>query len=116
MFEIDITASGLYYDGAINITLIDYDMQTMNLESQSVAKIYPVLSTSKVSGTDFAKINEGTAYFDDLIFINQPGATNVMFLLGSVTLDETKIKAGLNLTTSEYNQYYKTFIKTNFRY
>lgn len=88
--------SGIKHDGILSLAIVDFDNQTMNLESDSTIKIVRTNEQSSVTGTDSAKINNGTAIFDDLEFISFPGSSNVKYSITSSLLDSDKIKIGLD--------------------
>ena len=87
---IDNVASGIQLQ-ALVLVLVDYDNQTMVLDSTSQLKILPSLSLSKVSGINVAKLWNGIASFGKLIFISNPGSQNVIYQILSKAIDEAKL-------------------------
>ena len=73
------------------LVLADYDNQTMILDSTSQLKILPTLNSSKVSGINVAKLWNGVASFDQLVFISNPGSQNVIYQISSKAIDEAKL-------------------------
>jgi hypothetical protein len=61
--------SGIKHDGVLSLAIVDFDNQTMNLESDSTIKIVRTNEQSSVTGTDSAKISNGTAKFNSLELI-----------------------------------------------
>ena len=90
--SIDNVGSGIQYDSQLHLALVDYDNQTMLLDSQDSITINPLnFSESSIFGTNTGLLQNGVSSFTDLIFENQPGATDVVFVSSSKAIDSTKI-------------------------
>ena len=87
---IDNVGSGIKLQTLV-LVLADYDNQTMVLDSISQLKILPTLNSSKVSGINVAKLWNGIASFDQLVFISNPGSKNVIYQISSKAIDEAKL-------------------------
>ena len=87
---IDNVGSGIKLQTLV-LVLVDYDNQTMVLDSTSQLKILPTLNLSKVSGINVAKLWNGVASFDQLVFISNPGSQNVIYQISSKAIDEAKL-------------------------
>ena len=72
-------ASNLEYETTLYFDLIDYDGQVLNLEDSSTIKIVADSPGTSVKGTDFAKLTEGKAEFDNLIFVGETGDSDILF-------------------------------------
>jgi predicted outer membrane repeat protein len=107
--------SGLLYAQDLDIKLVDYDEQIMNLENDRVVKLATITEGAKISGNDYAKLEEGQAKITNLIFTHSPGAQNIEYNLLSKVLDKEQIKVGLSLDEEEY-QHYLTKVYVNFRF
>jgi len=81
---LDEVVSGLEYETILEFRLVDYDEQLLILEDSSTVKITSNSLGASVKGTDFAKLNNGTSTFDNLIFKSEAGAQNVSFQYDSI--------------------------------
>ena len=103
--------SGIEYEGSIDMALLDYDNQTMVLNSQDSITINPFNFTdSSIFGTNFGQLANGTTTFSGLTFVNQPGAMNVPFVASSKAIDTDKINKVFG------NQFNDTIIDISFRW
>ena len=84
---IDLVGSGVTYDTSLTFVLVDYDNQTMVLDSSSIIEIDSISSSTSVSGINEIKVEEGIATFRNLIFTSKPGDVDVQFELTSKALD-----------------------------
>ena len=113
---IEDVASGLLYNHSLYFDLIDFDGQTMNLENSHTIKVSPVNVNASVKGTDSAKINNGTALFDNLIFESTEGEVKytsiTQFELTSKAIDSTII----NTLFGGSIQNYTNLLDVKFRY
>ena len=99
--------SGIKFKYILTLTIIDFDDQTFP-DSTSSIKINSITQGASVSGFNSAKVNNGVAEFDNLIFISAPGAKHIMFKVTSNAIDVAKNLAQ-NLTTY-------TLIDVSFRF
>ena len=76
-------ASGIQHSDKLVLSLVDFDNQTMVLDSESTLKISPVTNNASISGTDYAKVNKGVATFEGVTFITQAGTQNVIYKMTS---------------------------------
>ena len=84
---IELVGSGVTYDTPLVFMLVDYDNQTMVLDSSSIIEVNSISSSTSVSGINEIKVVEGSITFSDLIFTSQPGDVDVQFELTSKALD-----------------------------
>ena len=89
--------SGIKIGSILKFTLMDYDNQTVPDSSNSI-KINSITQEASVSGFNSAKVSNGVAEFDNLIFISAPGVKNIMFKVTSNAINVAKNLAQ-NLTT-----------------
>ena len=75
---------------SLNLALVDFDDQIMNLVSTSNIKIVGVDSNTEVIGISEVRATEGMSNFTDVSFINFPGAENVKFMASSLEIDQNK--------------------------
>lgn len=81
--------SGVKLESTLKLELIDYDNQKVTDDSNSI-KINSLTQGALVSGFNSAKFKSGMAEFDNLIFIQSPGAQHVYFKATSNAIDATK--------------------------
>ena len=84
--------SGAAYSNKLNLTIIDYDNQVMNLLSNSQIKIVAVINNATVKGIDSSKLIDGVAEFDNIQFIYKPGHPNTTYLAISNLIDANKVR------------------------
>ena len=89
--------SGIKIGSILQLILIDYDNQTVP-DSSNLIKINHLTQGASVSGFNSAKVNNGLAKFENLVFISAPGANHIMFKAASNAIDITKNQAQ-NLST-----------------
>lgn len=91
--------SGLVYEEALNLALMDQDNQIMNQESSSTIKI---ISTggNNVEGIVSERMINGIATFKDIIFVDFPGAKNSTFEITSKALNNLQIQYGVTLNNT----------------
>ncbi|CAI2369723.1 unnamed protein product [Moneuplotes crassus] len=109
---LDDIPSGLKYETPLSFDLVDFDGQVMNLINSVNIKILTNDSNLSVRGSDFAVTKNGTATFDNLIFIGETGMKNKTFRLTSVKLDQQIINQVLDNSDKKYTN----FIDISFRY
>lgn len=102
---IDGVGSGILYPNALTFEVIDKDNQVMNLIDGYTVNIETMSTDYRVRGTTTAMINKGIATFNDLIFISEPGSTDIIYEITSKILDSEQIKNGLGLTTETEKEY-----------
>ena len=102
--------SGVLLNNSLKLMLVDFDNQTMVLDSVSQIKILPIFSSTKVQGVNVAKVWNGIATFDQLIFTSQPGLQSITFQILSKAIDTSKISEVFG------NQMSKDIIKVSFRF
>ena len=86
--------SGVVYEDEVRLVLLDYDNQTMVLNSQDYIDVNPSnFSESSVLGTNHGQLISGVASFSSLIFQHQPGASNITFIASSKAIDKDKIES-----------------------
>ena len=86
--------SGIRYENDLTLALVDYDDQEMVSNNQDLIKINPLNSSgSFILGTNFGQLTNGVTTFDNLIFISQPGTTNVKYIASSSSIDTDKIQS-----------------------
>ena len=84
--------SGIKIASTLKFALIDFDNQTVP-DSSSLIKINNLSQGASVSGFNSAKVNNGVAEFNNLIFIAAPGAKHIMFKATSNAIDASKNQA-----------------------
>ena len=102
--------SGLLSPNALVLSLVDYDNQTMVLDSTSQLKITPTMNSTRVSGVNVAKVWNGIATFNQLIFIGPPRSHNMYFKISSKAIDVEKLSEIFG------DQMYDNAIKVSFRF
>ena len=83
--------SGAAYSHQLNLTIVDYDNQVMNLLSNSQVKIVAVTNNASVKGIDSSKLIGGVAEFDNIQFVYRPGHSNTTYLAISNLIDANKV-------------------------
>ena len=83
--------SGAAYSNQLNLTIVDYDNQVMNLLSNSQVKIVAVTNNASVKGIDSSKLIDGVAEFDNIQFVYRPGHSNTTYLAISNLIDANKV-------------------------
>ena len=107
---IDSMVSGMQYDQAVKLSLIDYDNQTMLLNNVNQITINPVNKTSTLmKGTNTALLRNGVSSFSNLIVNTQPGRSNVQFQASSKAIDAAKVN-------EVYGYADNNLISANFRF
>ena len=84
--------SGIKIGSSLKLVLLDFDNQTVPDNSNSI-KINAITQGASVSGFNSAKINNGIAEFNNLIFIAAPGAKHIMYKATSNAIDVIKNQA-----------------------
>ena len=84
--------SGIKIGSSLKLVLLDFDNQTVSDNSNSI-KINAITQGASVSGFNSAKINNGIAEFNNLIFIAAPGAKHIMYKATSNAIDVIKNQA-----------------------
>jgi hypothetical protein len=75
------------------LKLVDYDDQTMVLDSSSQILIQPAnRSISSLSGFNSESLHQGIAIFENITFLAKPGSQNTTFLTFSKAINVNKIK------------------------
>jgi hypothetical protein len=75
------------------LRLVDYDDQTMVLDSSSQILIQPAnRSISSLSGFNSESLHQGVAVFENITFLAKPGSQNTTFFALSKAIDVNKIK------------------------
>ena len=114
--SIENVASGITYSAAqLVFHLVDFDNQTMVLESESTMKIVPDSQIASITGTDYAKIHNGVAAFKDLVFKAEAGVKIVTYRVTSKAIDDMQVQQGLGLTNNLANST-STLLNLSFRY
>ena len=75
----------------LNLTVVDYDNQTMILENSNKISILPLDIGASVIGTYTAKTINGIASFETIGFEYSPGAKNIRYKASSPQIDDNKI-------------------------
>ena len=89
--------SGIKMGSTLSFMLLDYDNQKFPDNSNSI-KVNAQTQRASVSGFNSAKVDQGVAEFNNLIFTSSPGAKHIMFRVTSNAIDATKNQAQ-NLST-----------------
>ena len=89
--ELQSVGSGVKYHEEIGVRLVDFDGQTTVLDNSDIVKIVPLNENTSISGIDNAKLNNGVAVFDNLIFEAEPGSQNIKYKVYSDSLDHSKL-------------------------
>lgn len=122
--NIDNIGSSINLEKPIDIIVVDSNSQPMNQLNTGSVKIVTDLglffdqnlaTNHSVQGIDSAKITNGTARFDDIAFISEPGQQGVKYYFYSSVIDYDKVFALDGVESGEYEQYI-THAKVNFRY
>ena len=92
----------------LDLALVDYDNQIMNLVNSSNIKIRVNDNDSSLQGTSEVRASEGISNFSDIAFIKMPGTENVKFRANSTEIDQNKVQ---HLTLPTDNS-----ISVSFRY
>ena len=88
--------SGAAIDTPVVLSLMDYDNQVMNLDNENQVSIFSSNTTeSSVRGTNTVKLNNGLASFDSIIFVSEPGSTNIEFSATSKSINRAKIASAI---------------------
>lgn len=99
---LDTIASGIKYNNTLKFNLVDYDGQVMVLEDEHTIKITPVTNGVSITGSDVAKIKNGTASFSDLTFVAQAGMKDVEYVLTSKVMSYSILMRILKRLTNEF--------------
>jgi hypothetical protein len=110
--KIDEVPSGLLYGQKLIVNVVDFDGQIVNNENSKTVKLSPITFGAFVGGTDYAKITNGTADFDNLIFRYMIGTPGVMYSLTSSAIDHQIVNRILNESNSRG---FSNTIEVNFR-
>ena len=110
--HIEGAASGLKHTDTLSFEIIDFEGQVVNNENKDTVKIASSTSEVSLSGTNFAKINNGTIEFDNLVFIAQAGQTNVKYSVSSSAINSEILS--LTVPNSSLAQY-STSLNLSFR-
>lgn len=102
--------SGISYSAGFSLALYDHDDQIMAIDNTSQIKISGFTPGSQVLGINEVKVTAGAATFSDVIFIQKPGATDVLF---EVTSTGTNMK---NLRLAYGQDYSLEKITVDFRF
>lgn len=84
-------ASGQIYNGALKLSVVDYDNQVSFFTEGGTISINPIKPGSNVLGRNTESIVNGTATFTGLIFIAEPGSESVEFEVTSSAIDKDKL-------------------------
>ena len=76
----------------IELTLVDYDDQVMNLVNSSNIKIVSTNDSTQAIGTSEVRAIEGKSSFENIGFIDYPGAQNTTFMASSTEIDQNKVQ------------------------
>lgn len=76
--NLENVASGLEYEDALNFDLVDIDNQLMNLEINPL-KLNTIEANTSITGTNEARLDNGTASFEGVIFGAETGAKNIRY-------------------------------------
>jgi len=88
--------SGITVDTPISLSLMDYDNQVINTDNEGQISIFSANnSESSVRGTNTVKLENGVATFDSIIFVSDPGSTNIEFSATSKSIDQVKIASAI---------------------
>jgi len=84
--------SGLQYSESITVKIVDFEGQVVNSENKNTFKISSSAQGSSIGGTDFAKITDGTAVFDNLFFVAEAGSKNIGYTLSTLAISRPIIE------------------------
>ena len=96
-------ASGQTYIPGIQLELVDYDGQTVELGLTSTVTIQSIESDTRVDGTNKVVMTNGTVDLDDLILIAEPGSSDVNFEVLSNSIDYDRVSVHLGYAASSIN-------------
>ena len=108
----DVPSGLILENTSISFDLVDSEGQKMNLINEGTIKIVPVTIIASVASTDYAKINNGTVMFDNMIFKAKAGYLNAQYKLTTKAID-SQISS---LVQSNSGNAYNTYIDVSFRY
>jgi hypothetical protein len=104
MIKLNNVPSGLLFEEKITVDIVDYDSQIVTIENSNTIKVSPITSGARATGTDFAKITNGTAVFDNLIFRYKAGSPEVMYSITSTAINLQIINQVFNgSSTNDYS-------------
>ena len=104
--------SNIEHNTNLLLDLVDYDGQVMNLENTFTATILENDPNIEIKGTNTAKFANGTALFDNLIFVGENGMQNAVYEVATRSIDQSIITTVLNNSDGEYDN----TIDVSFRY
>ena len=84
--------SGIAYDTSFTLGLYDYERQIVVADSISQITITKSSSQQNVAGTNLLKVNKGVATFSNIIFISNPGDTDINFAISTSGLNPSNLK------------------------
>ena len=107
---IDNMVSGIQYDQDVKLSVVDYNNQTMSLNSVNQITINPVNKTAvSTKGTNSGLLRSGVATFNNLIINTKPGSTNMLLQATTSAIDSAKVK-------EVYGSVSNNLISVNFRF
>lgn len=95
--------SGQSYIPGIQLELVDYDGQTVELGLTSTVTVQSIQSGTRVDGTNKMIMTNGTVDLDDLILTSEPGSSNVHFEVLSNSIDYNRVSVQLGYDASSIN-------------
>jgi hypothetical protein len=109
--ELNKIGSGIKLNETLAFELVDFDNQVMVLDSENSISIFANQGNkASVGGTNTVLLNNGSAHFDSLIFIAEPGSSDIEYYTTSKAIDANVIQEAFGQSISNNT------INVNFRY
>ena len=83
--------SGDTHNETIRLALVDIDGQEITSDDTSQIGIFSVHQSSSIFGTNTAIVRKGVTEFDHLVFVSDPGSSNIPYRASSVAIDQSKL-------------------------
>ncbi|CAI2370232.1 unnamed protein product [Moneuplotes crassus] len=109
--ELSGIGSGVAISSPLEIALLDYDNQEMNLNNEDQIGIFTQIgSSASVEGINSFPFKSGIANIEGIIFVSQPGSKNVTFNAHTSAIDSKKV------STAFPNKDFSSNITVDFRF
>ena len=110
VLELNEVVSGQQYPENIKFNLVDFDNQITSIDISGSVTIKPVANDTFVLGRSTEGLVSGSATFDNLQFIAQPGSERVQYQVDSDAIDKDIILKQFGTTSIQEN------MRVTFRY
>ena len=83
--------SGLRIKTPIELAIFDFDNQVMELDSSSQINIFPISKNTSIKGINTAIVKKGSALFNNLVVVSEPGSNRNELEISSNIIDKAKV-------------------------